>query len=468
MDGTMPRDLGKLLSLRWISVPQNQLQDDLTFISSLTNCTRLQLIDAGDNLFRGSLPDSIANLSTYLSWIDLHNNQIHGIIPLGIVNLLNLTVLSMSANNLASPIPSSIGRLQKLHALYLDQNKFTELPSSLGNLTSLITLYLHENNIHGGIPLSLGNCHSLLTLLLHKNNLYGSIPPEIMSLSSISTFLTLDHNALTGSLPSKIGSLKNLGYMDVSYNRLSGPIPNTLGSCLSLEWLKLEANSFEGEIPQSLSMLRGLRWLDLLCNNLSGQIPSYLVFQNGSAISVVGNNALCGGTAELDLPPKLLKATNGFSEANLIGLGSYASVHKGILNQVQMVMAVKVGVGDHEPPEKHRNLKLIQRLDISIDVASALEYLHCGCESTIIHGDLKPSNVLLDDEMTAHIGDFGLAKIISTVSSDMAQGPSNSVAIRGTIGYVAPEVTSNNGLLYKTTSGGFSIFILAIFNLLLE
>ncbi|THG11975.1 hypothetical protein TEA_007184 [Camellia sinensis var. sinensis] len=174
--GTMPRDLGKLLGLRRIGVFQNRLQDDLTFISSLTNCTSLQSIGAGYNLFRGSLPDSIANLSTYLIWIDLRFNQIHGSIPSGIGNLLNLSVLSVAVNNLVGPIPSSIGRLHKLQVLMLDQNKFTELPSSIGNLTSLITLNLGENNIHGSIPPTLGNCHRLLELGLYKNNFNGSIP----------------------------------------------------------------------------------------------------------------------------------------------------------------------------------------------------------------------------------------------------------------------------------------------------
>ncbi|KAL0441702.1 UNVERIFIED_CONTAM: putative LRR receptor-like serine/threonine-protein kinase [Sesamum radiatum] len=92
-------------------------------------------------------------------------------------------------------------------------------------------------------------------------------------------------------------------------------------------------------------------------------------------------------------------------------------------------------------------LTLMQRLNIAIDVASALEYLHNGTDSAVVHGDLKPSNILLDDVMTAHVGDFGLAKLISNVSSGYATHESHSVAVKGTIGYIAPGLAPSNLLL---------------------
>ena len=76
----------------------------------------------------------------------------------------------------------------------------------------------------------------------------------------------------------------------------------------------------------------------------------------------------------------------------------------------------------HPPVYGHtaNNLNLSQRLKIAVDIADALQYIHHDCESPIIHCDLKPSNILLDDDMTAHLGDFGIARFYLETKSQTA------------------------------------------------
>jgi len=87
-----------------------------------------------------------------------------------------------------------------------------------------------------------------------------------------------------------------------------------------------------------------------------------------------------------------------------------------------------------------KSLNLLQRVNIAIDVANALDYLHNQLETGLVHCDLKPSNILLDGDLVAHVADFGLAKFFPTevtVASSSNQ-ESSSIGIKGTIGYAAP------------------------------
>ncbi|KAL5719959.1 non-specific serine/threonine protein kinase [Ranunculus cassubicifolius] len=193
----------------------------------------------------------------------------------------------------------------------------------------------------------------------------------------------------------------------------------------------------------------------------------------------------------------LHRATNGFSSGNLIGTGRYGFVYKGMHRQGELIAvkvlnliergALKTFLAECEALRviRHRNLlKIItvcssvdfhgndfkaliyelmhngsleswlhrgteiegeasyltfhQRLNIAIDIASALDYLHNHYGDPVIHCDLKPGNVLLGDDLTAHVGDFGLAKFLSLTSSSIATD-SSSISIRGTTGYIPPE-----------------------------
>ena len=82
-------------------------------------------------------------------------------------------------------------------------------------------------------------------------------------------------------------------------------------------------------------------------------------------------------------------------------------------------------------------MNFLQRLNIAIDVANALEYLH-HCHSPIVHCDLKPSNVPLDNEMIGHVGDFGLARFLHEANQECFTNQSSSIGLKGTVGYAPP------------------------------
>lgn len=74
---------------------------------------------------------------------------------------------------------------------------------------------------------------------------------------------------------------------------------------------------------------------------------------------------------------------------------------------------------------------------IAVGVARGLEYLHRGCSIRILHFDIKPQNILLDEDLCPKISDFGLARLCQRKDSIVSM-----LGTRGTIGYIAPEVFS--------------------------
>ncbi|KAJ6853626.1 rust resistance kinase Lr10-like isoform X1 [Iris pallida] len=93
----------------------------------------------------------------------------------------------------------------------------------------------------------------------------------------------------------------------------------------------------------------------------------------------------------------------------------------------------------NEAKRNNQPLNMEKVQDIAIGIARGIEYLHQGCDQRILHFDIKPHNILLDNNFNPKISDFGLAKLCSRDNSIVSM-----TAARGTMGYIAPEMYSRN------------------------
>lgn len=106
---------------------------------------------------------------------------------------------------------------------------------------------------------------------------------------------------------------------------------------------------------------------------------------------------------------------------------------------------------------KYCQLEWNMLYQIAIGIARGLEYLHRGCNTRILHFDIKPHNILLDENFCAKISDFGLAKLCKKNQSTVSM-----VGARGTRGYIAPEVCSNHfgRVSYKSDVYSYGMMVL--------
>ncbi|KAJ4718184.1 Receptor-like protein kinase [Melia azedarach] len=545
LDGILPSSIGNLSnSLKQIDMCNCNISGSIPEeIGNLISLTRLNL---GHNGLNGSIPVSLGRLQK-LQGLSLQFNKLQGSISDN--DLCHLTAIFMvllDGNKLSGSIPSCIGNLSTLRIFWLSSNEFTSIPSTFWTLKDILSFNFSSNSLTGPLPMEIENLKVVQLMDLSKNLFSGVLPTTISGLKDLQ-FLSLGYNRLKGPIPETFGKLISLDYLDLSNNNLSEVIPKSMEKLLYLKYLNLSFNRLEGEIPRGGPFgnftAKSFMGNDLLCGSPNLQVPQCktrkirshrksrkkvlvlgIVFPLSTAFMLSLGFLLVRrcrkritklpNDAKMTPPAtrrrfsylELSRATERFSESNLIGMGSFGSVYKARF-QDGMEAAVKVFHLQFEGALKsfdaesevmksirHRNLvkiisscanddfkalvleympngslekclysnhlilDIFQRLSIMIDVASALEYLHFGCLTPIIHCDLKPSNVLLDENMVAHLSDFGIAKLLT--GDDQSFTQTQTLA---TIGYMAPEQGREGKILIKVDIYSYGIMLMEAF-----
>ena len=203
-----------------------------------------------------------------------------------------VTGIAMSYNNLAGPLPASIGNLTALYQLTLNSNQINgSIPSSLENLPAIDMIYLDDNQLTGGISPALGSIPTMTELHLDSNKLTGSIPSTLGVNQNIN-HLTLSDNQLTGTIPA-FSNTPFLGKLDLSNNQLSGSLPAIASNVLTI--LNLSGNQLTGAIPTSyLAQMPEISWFMANNNQLTGTIPASFCTLPGLAILALNDNQLTG------------------------------------------------------------------------------------------------------------------------------------------------------------------------------
>ncbi|XP_074279741.1 uncharacterized protein LOC141605013 [Silene latifolia] len=527
--GILPKSVANLsTSLELFSIEDTPITGKIP--EGITNLNNLEQLKMDNCKLTGSIPQDFGKLQK-LEQLVLSSNRLEGRIPSSLGNISHLSRLYLDDNVLKGSIPPHLGNCESL--LYLNLS-YNELNGTLGNelfegSATFIELYLSHNHLEGSLPSTMSKQGNLEILEMSNNKLSGVIPDGLQVCSDLQ-HLYMDGNSFHGDIPSSFASLSSLQEIDFSRNNLSGPFPSFFSKFPGLYHLNLSYNDFVGRVPTNSvfanasavfvagnsRLCGGIKQLHLpkcIEKKSSGKKKRIMTRALKLIIAVicalVGIVAIASGLYLASIKKKntplssgsmmgpitmkvsydmLLKATAGFSSENLLGMGSFGSVFKGILDG--NTVAVKVLNLQHYGASKsfmsecnalrnvrHRNLigiitacssidfqrndfralvyeympngsldrwlhgvdrnmSLNQRVDVAIDVAHAISYLHYECETPIVHCDLKPSNILLDNDMVAHVGDFGLARFLT-----QARHPnqSSTIGIKGTIGYAAPE-----------------------------
>ena len=294
LTGELPASLGSL-PLKTLAIDDNLLEGNMAAVASMTG---LRYLYAGSNNFEAPLDQGLLAdlahlieldlsgnafyaqaiprylfLHPRLRVLDLHDNRIHGTIPLLIPDNNVMEFFSLRGNFVSSSIPSQIENLRSLTHLDLESNSLTgTIPAdALATMTSLSYLFLGKNPMRRApIPDEFQALTSLKELSLDSLHLTGRIPLWLETFAEL-RLLDLRSNSLTGKVPMDFSNLQQLRFLLLNQNLFTGDIPTGLGDLSELKVVSLHHNGFYGEASLLCNSKAQIELLTTDCESIKCQ-----------------------------------------------------------------------------------------------------------------------------------------------------------------------------------------------------
>ncbi|KAM3196755.1 hypothetical protein ACQJBY_072451 [Aegilops geniculata] len=487
--GPIPANISNLTNLSSLNLSHNLLNGSIP--QGITNMRQLERLHLSNNLLSGDIPSSLGMIP-WLGHVNFSQNRLTGAIPPSIVQCVMMQNLDLSDNMLQGQIPAGLSRLSGLLNLNLAGNLLSgAIPVTMGEMVRLQLLNLSSNQLSGTIPPQLGSCIELKYLDVSCNGLTGTLPQSLEKVASLLR-VNFSYNDFSGEVPSGGAFAGFRADAFLGNDRLCAGTASMTPGLARCSGAKRK-------------LLHNRRVVLLVVGTVASFTMAIIGLAVWRAVGQDRRRSpllACEPSTRGDYPRisqrELYEATGGFEQSRLIGAGRFGRVYNGTLRDGTRV-AVKVldpknGGGEVSRSFKrecdvlrrtrHRNLLRVvttctqpdfhaivlplmtngsleshlypcdggpgRGMDLSWlvaiagDIAEGLTYLHHYAPVRVVHCDLKPSNVLLDDDMTAVVADFGIARLVKDMGDDdntSSADPCNSTAglLQGSVGYIAPE-----------------------------
>ncbi|CAL0334305.1 unnamed protein product [Lupinus luteus] len=504
--GNFPESYVTCKSLERFRISRNRLSGRIP--NEVWALPLVKIIDLAYNDFSGEVCSDIG-FSTNLNELILVKNKFTGKLPSDIGKLVNLEKLYLSNNNFCGEIPSEIKSLKQLSYLHVEQNSLSgSIPTELGHCERLVDLNLAWNSLSGNIPQSVSLMSSLNSLNLSANKLTGSIPEYLvtMKLSSVD----FSENLFSGRIPSDLfiisGEKAFVGNKGLCVEENLQPSMNSnLKICAKSHGQK---RGFADKIVllsfiASIFALILAMFLLLSCRH---NLKQHGVEKNLQGQNEASQKWKLASFDRIDIDADEIC---NLDEDNVIGSGGTGKVYRVELKKNRGMVAVKqLGKGDRLNilaaemeilgKIRHRNiLKLYacllrgesnflvleympngnlfealhrqiikdgkaeldwkKRYKIALGAAKGIAYLHHDCSPSIIHRDIKSSNILLDEDYEPKIADFGVARFAEKSNNNL-----DCSCIAGTHGYIAPELAYTTNITEKSDVYSFGVVLLEL------